>query len=140
MYPGGLRNNAAGKGLDQLRAIRAAVKIPIVAIGGITEARVAESSRPAPTPRDHHQRRQRAGHRRQSPLDPGHRSQLIPYHLLFVFVCSLCHPERAEGPGSSQRRKMHPNHSSSDVFGARSLVGGDAATLRKIRGPRLRSG
>jgi thiamine-phosphate diphosphorylase len=43
MYPGGLRNNAAGKGPDQLRAIRAAVKIPIVAIGGITEARVAET-------------------------------------------------------------------------------------------------
>jgi thiamine-phosphate pyrophosphorylase len=43
MYPGGLRNNAAGKGLDQLRAIRAAVKIPIVAIGGITEVRVAET-------------------------------------------------------------------------------------------------
>ncbi len=43
MYPGGLRNNAAGKGLDELRAIRAAVKIPIVAIGGITEAHVAET-------------------------------------------------------------------------------------------------
>src|SRR5208283_1711603 len=43
MYPGGLRNNAAGKGLDQLRAIRAAVKVPIVAIGGITEPRVAET-------------------------------------------------------------------------------------------------
>lgn len=43
MYPGGLRNNAAGKGLDELRAIRATVKIPIVAIGGITEARVAET-------------------------------------------------------------------------------------------------
>jgi thiamine-phosphate pyrophosphorylase len=43
MYPGGLRNNAAGQGLDRLRAIRAAVKIPIVAIGGITEARVAET-------------------------------------------------------------------------------------------------
>ena len=43
MYPGGLRNNVAGKGLDELRAIRAAVKIPIVAIGGITEARVAET-------------------------------------------------------------------------------------------------
>ena len=42
MYPGGLRNNAAGVGLDNLRAIRAAVKIPIVAIGGITEARVPE--------------------------------------------------------------------------------------------------
>lgn len=43
MYPGGLRNNASGKGLDELRAIRAAVKIPIVAIGGITETRVAET-------------------------------------------------------------------------------------------------
>jgi thiamine-phosphate pyrophosphorylase len=43
MYPGGLRNNAAGKGLEELRAIRAAIKIPIVAIGGITEARVAET-------------------------------------------------------------------------------------------------
>ena len=43
MYPGGLRNNVTGKGLDGLRAIRAAVKIPIVAIGGITEARVAET-------------------------------------------------------------------------------------------------
>jgi thiamine-phosphate pyrophosphorylase len=43
IYPGGLRNNAAGVGLDNLRAIRAAVKIPIVAIGGITEARVAET-------------------------------------------------------------------------------------------------
>jgi thiamine-phosphate pyrophosphorylase len=43
MYPGGLRNNAAGMGLDHLRTIRAAVKIPIVAIGGITEARVAET-------------------------------------------------------------------------------------------------
>jgi thiamine-phosphate diphosphorylase len=43
MYAGGLRNNAAGKGLDELRAIRAAIRIPIVAIGGITEARVAET-------------------------------------------------------------------------------------------------
>jgi thiamine-phosphate pyrophosphorylase len=43
MYPGGLRNNAAGLGLDKLRAIRAAVKIPIVAIGGITEARIPET-------------------------------------------------------------------------------------------------
>lgn len=43
MYPGGLRNNAAGMGLDHLRAVRAAVKIPIVAVGGITEARVAET-------------------------------------------------------------------------------------------------
>ena len=43
MYPGGLKNNAAGMGLDHLRAIRAAVRIPIVAIGGITEARVPET-------------------------------------------------------------------------------------------------
>jgi len=50
MYPAGLRNNVTGKGLDGLRAIRAAVKIPIVAIGGITEARVAETLAPAPTP------------------------------------------------------------------------------------------
>jgi len=42
MCPGGLKNIAAGQGLDQLRAIRAAVNIPIVAIGGITEARVPE--------------------------------------------------------------------------------------------------
>ena len=43
MYPGGLKNIAAGVGLGKLRAIRAAVKLPIVAIGGITEARVAET-------------------------------------------------------------------------------------------------
>ncbi len=42
MYPGGLRNNAAGKGLAMLRAVRAAVSIPIVAIGGITEATMPE--------------------------------------------------------------------------------------------------
>ena len=38
VYPGGLRNNATGKGGDLLREVRAAVRIPIVAIGGITEA------------------------------------------------------------------------------------------------------
>ena len=38
VYPGGLRNNATGKGRDLLREVRAAVRIPIVAIGGITEA------------------------------------------------------------------------------------------------------
>ncbi|MGD1026343.1 thiamine phosphate synthase [Candidatus Binatus soli] len=43
MYSGGLKNIATGMGLDNLRAIRAAVRIPIVAIGGITEARVAET-------------------------------------------------------------------------------------------------
>ncbi len=43
MYSGGLKNIAAGMGLDKLRAIRAAVRIPIVAIGGITEARIAET-------------------------------------------------------------------------------------------------
>jgi thiamine-phosphate pyrophosphorylase len=42
MYPGGLKNVRDGQGLDQLRAVRAAVKIPIVAIGGITQARIAE--------------------------------------------------------------------------------------------------
>ncbi len=38
MYPGGLKNAQAGQGLDRLRAVRAAVRLPIVAIGGITEA------------------------------------------------------------------------------------------------------
>jgi thiamine-phosphate pyrophosphorylase len=42
MYPGGLKNIRAGQGLENLRAVRAAVKIPIVAIGGITEATVPE--------------------------------------------------------------------------------------------------
>jgi thiamine-phosphate pyrophosphorylase len=43
LYPGGLRNNAAGKGLAMLCEVRAAVSIPIVAIGGITEATVPEA-------------------------------------------------------------------------------------------------
>ena len=38
MYQGGLKNIKVGQGLDNLRAVRAAVKLPIVAIGGITEA------------------------------------------------------------------------------------------------------
>jgi len=42
MYPGGLKNTAAGQGLANLREIRAAVRIPIVAIGGITEASMPE--------------------------------------------------------------------------------------------------
>ena len=42
MYPGGLKSIVAGQGLENLRAVRAAVKIPIVAIGGITEATIPE--------------------------------------------------------------------------------------------------
>lgn len=42
MYPGGLKRTAAGQGLAKLRAVRAAVKIPIVAIGGITETSMPE--------------------------------------------------------------------------------------------------
>jgi thiamine-phosphate pyrophosphorylase len=40
IYPGGVRNNATGKGLELLREVRGAVRIPIVAIGGITEAKM----------------------------------------------------------------------------------------------------
>jgi thiamine-phosphate pyrophosphorylase len=43
LYAGGLRNNPAGKGLAMLREVRAAVKIPIVAIGGITEGTMPEA-------------------------------------------------------------------------------------------------
>src|SRR5277367_1954929 len=42
MYPGGLKNTREGRGLDSLAQVRAAVKLPIVAIGGITEATVPE--------------------------------------------------------------------------------------------------
>lgn len=42
MYPGGLKDVRKGQGLENLRAVRAAVRIPIVAIGGITEERVPE--------------------------------------------------------------------------------------------------
>ncbi len=42
MYPGGAKQTRVGQGLDNLKAIRAAVKIPIVAIGGITEGTIAE--------------------------------------------------------------------------------------------------
>ena len=42
MYPGGLKHTRDGQGLKNLRAVRAAVNLPIVAIGGITEARVRE--------------------------------------------------------------------------------------------------
>ena len=43
LYAGGLRNNATGKGLAMLREVRAAVRIPIVAIGGITEVTMPEA-------------------------------------------------------------------------------------------------
>ena len=42
MYAGGLKENTAGKGLAMLREVRSAVRIPIVAIGGITESRIPE--------------------------------------------------------------------------------------------------
>jgi thiamine-phosphate pyrophosphorylase len=42
MYPGGLKNTAKGQGLERLSQVRAAVKLPIVAIGGIIEAKVPE--------------------------------------------------------------------------------------------------
>jgi thiamine-phosphate pyrophosphorylase len=42
MYPGGLKNIQTGQGLENLRAVRAAVKLPIVAIGGITGATMPE--------------------------------------------------------------------------------------------------
>lgn len=40
IYTGGLKNVSNAQGLERLRAVRAAVKLPIVAIGGITEATV----------------------------------------------------------------------------------------------------
>jgi thiamine-phosphate pyrophosphorylase len=42
MYQGGLKNIKVAQGLEKLRAVRAAVKVPIVAIGGITEATMPE--------------------------------------------------------------------------------------------------
>jgi thiamine-phosphate pyrophosphorylase len=42
MYPGGLKNTRQGRGIEMLAQVRAAVKLPIVAIGGITEATVPE--------------------------------------------------------------------------------------------------
>ncbi len=42
MYPGGLKQIKTGQGIAKLREVRGAVRIPIVAIGGITEATVAE--------------------------------------------------------------------------------------------------
>ena len=42
MYSGGAKNVKIGQGLDRLCEVRAAIKIPIVAIGGITEERIPE--------------------------------------------------------------------------------------------------
>src|SRR5262249_28363264 len=42
MYQGGLKNIRVAQGLDKLGAVRAAINIPIVAIGGITEATMPE--------------------------------------------------------------------------------------------------
>lgn len=42
IYSGGLKNVANAQGLERLRAVRAAVKLPIVAIGGITETSLPE--------------------------------------------------------------------------------------------------
>ncbi|HJU28372.1 MAG TPA: thiamine phosphate synthase [Candidatus Binataceae bacterium] len=42
IYSGGLKNVANAQGLERLRAVRAAVAIPIVAIGGITETSLPE--------------------------------------------------------------------------------------------------
>jgi thiamine-phosphate pyrophosphorylase len=42
IYTGGLKNVRNAQGLDRLREVRAAVRVPIVAIGGITEATVPD--------------------------------------------------------------------------------------------------
>jgi thiamine-phosphate pyrophosphorylase len=42
IYSGGLKNVKNAQGLDRLRSLRAAVKLPIVAIGGISEDTVAD--------------------------------------------------------------------------------------------------
>jgi thiamine-phosphate pyrophosphorylase len=42
MYQGGLKHIKVAQGRETLRAVRAAVKVPIVAIGGITEATMPE--------------------------------------------------------------------------------------------------
>jgi thiamine-phosphate pyrophosphorylase len=42
IYSGGLKNVANAQGLERLRAVRAAVSLPIVAIGGITEEAMPE--------------------------------------------------------------------------------------------------
>jgi thiamine-phosphate pyrophosphorylase len=42
IYTGGLKNAAKAQGLERLRAVRGAVSLPIVAIGGITETTMPE--------------------------------------------------------------------------------------------------
>jgi thiamine-phosphate pyrophosphorylase len=42
IYPGGLKNVRNPQGLERLREVRTAVRLPIVAIGGITEASMPE--------------------------------------------------------------------------------------------------
>ncbi len=42
MYPGGAKQTTVGQSLENLRAVRATVRIPIVAIGGITQSTVLE--------------------------------------------------------------------------------------------------
>ncbi|MBV8775262.1 MAG: thiamine phosphate synthase [Deltaproteobacteria bacterium] len=42
IYTGGLKNVRNAQGLERLRELRAAVNVPIVAIGGITEATIPE--------------------------------------------------------------------------------------------------
>jgi thiamine-phosphate pyrophosphorylase len=42
IYPGGLKNVRRAQGLERLREVRAAVRLPIVAIGGITQATVPD--------------------------------------------------------------------------------------------------
>jgi thiamine-phosphate pyrophosphorylase len=42
IYTGGLKNVRNAQGLERLREVRAAVRLPIVAIGGITEAAVPD--------------------------------------------------------------------------------------------------
>jgi len=42
IYTGGLKNVRTAQGLERLREVRAAVKLPIVAIGGITQAAVPD--------------------------------------------------------------------------------------------------
>jgi thiamine-phosphate pyrophosphorylase len=42
IYTGGLKNVSRAQGLERLREVRSAVRLPIVAIGGITEASAPE--------------------------------------------------------------------------------------------------